>query len=102
MTFLSLPDIHEQISLSAAGLSSAVTALLAAGKSDAVSEADVQTLMIVAIKLYVAQREAGADFLPFGEQDVTATEVLVSAGAMLKAARLEVFELTMWNGFGTI
>jgi hypothetical protein len=76
-------------------------ALLEGGKLDAISEQSVQRLMAAAVKLYVAKREAGASFLPFEDGDVTATEVSVTAHGMLKAADMQVFELSLWSGFGT-
>ena len=75
--------------------------ILASGDTDQISDESVQQLMTAAVKLYVAKREAGASFLPFADESVTATEVSVTAHAMLKAADMQVFELSLWSGFGT-
>ncbi|HYU17189.1 MAG TPA: hypothetical protein VEQ11_00665 [Chloroflexota bacterium] len=83
-------------------LSEAVRAAIAGGDAERVPDQTVQDLMTLAVKLYVARREAGSDLLPFDDDAVTATEVMVTATSMLKAVQLEVFELTLWNGFGTI
>jgi hypothetical protein len=77
-------------------------ALLASGATDGISEASIQQLMTAAVKLYVAKREAGAAFSPFVEDSVTATEVSITAHGMLKAADMQVFELSLWSGFGTV
>jgi hypothetical protein len=67
-----------------------------------VSEAEIQKQLTAAVKLYVAKREAGADFSPFEPDAVTATDVAVVATSMLKAVQLEVFELTLWSAWGRI
>ena len=104
MTYLSSPEGNDgtAVEKSATRLAADIDALLAAGKSGVISEEAIQALLAAAVRLYAGRQEDGPPFLPFNEQDVTATEVLISAAAMLKAARLEVFELTMWKGFGTV
>lgn len=82
-------------------LSAELRELIAGGGIDRVSEQSIQRLMAAAVKLYVAKREAGADFLPFEGDDVTATEVSVAAHGMLRAADMQVFELSLWSGFGS-
>ena len=77
-------------------------AMLAGGSTVGISEESIQQLMTAAVKLYVAKREAGAAFLPFVEDSVTATEVSITAHGMLKAADMQVFELSLWSGFGTV
>ena len=77
-------------------------AMLASGAIDGISEESIQQLLTAAVKLYVAKREAGAAFSPFVEDSVTATEVSITAHGMLKAADMQVFELSLWSGFGTV
>lgn len=79
-----------------------VERLLAAGDGSSVSPAAVQALTVAAVRLYVSNREAGDRFAPFEGEQLTATEVVVIATNLLKAADLEVIELTMWNGFGSL
>ena len=62
------------------------------------SDADIQSLLARAVRLYAERAEQGdappalADGAP-----VTATEVMVTVTAMLKAVNLQVFELGMWQ-----
>ena len=75
---------------------------LADGAIDRISEQSVQELLTAAVKLYVAKREAGSSFSPFVDETVTATEVSVTATSMVKAVDMQIFELSLWSGFGTI
>ena len=75
--------------------------ILASGETDRVPDESVQQLLTAAVKLYVAKREMGADLAPFTDDSVTATEVSITAHGMLKAADMQVFELSLWSGFGT-
>jgi hypothetical protein len=77
-------------------------AMLASGATDGISEESVQQLLTAAVKLYVAKREEGEPFSPFIDDSVTATEVSITAHGMLKAADMQVFELSLWSGFGTV
>lgn len=82
-------------------LSGELGELLSAGQIERISDQSVQRLMATAVKVYAAKREAGSEFLPFGDDGVTATEVSIAAHGMLKAADMQVFELSLWSGFGT-
>lgn len=73
---------------------------IAAGSVEDVSAASIQRLMTLAVKLYVAQRQAGADYSPFVGEAATATDVTVTSMAMLEAVNLDVFELSLWRGWG--
>ncbi|MCC7368158.1 MAG: hypothetical protein IT306_07045 [Chloroflexi bacterium] len=73
---------------------------LAAGSVEDVDRQAVQRLMTLAVKLYVAQRQAGAEYSPFVGDSATATDVTVTAMAMLEAVNLDVFELSLWRGWG--
>jgi hypothetical protein len=75
----------------------AVAALLAKGDVSVVSEQATQQLLLTAVKLYVAKRGDDAALLPFSGSDITATDVVITASEMLKAVRVEVFELGLWN-----
>jgi hypothetical protein len=76
--------------------------ILAEGEIDRLSEQSIQQLLTAAVKLYVAKREAGSTFPPFVDETVTATEVSVTATSMVKAVDMQIFELSLWSGFGTI
>jgi hypothetical protein len=65
-----------------------------------VSDADLQANLAKAVRLY-AQRVEEQGTLPAfpPEQSVTATEVMITVTAMLKAVNLQVFELGMWQSW---
>ncbi len=76
--------------------------ILAEDAAGRVPDVALQQLMTAAVKLYVASIEAQARRLPpFAEGDITATEVAVAATSMLKAVEMEVFELGMWQVWGS-
>jgi hypothetical protein len=67
----------------------------------AVSDAEIQTALANAVRAYAeraAERDSGLSAFP-SEQSVTATEVMVTVTAMLKAVNLQVFELGMWQSW---
>jgi hypothetical protein len=73
---------------------------LAGGRRDALSTEALQALMAAACKTYAAQVEAGERVLPLPERGgATATEVMITASGLLKAANLAVFELGMWQSW---
>ena len=60
----------------------------------------LQALMAAACKAYAAQVEAGEQVLPLPQRGgATATEVMITASGLLKAANLAVFELGMWQAW---
>ena len=73
---------------------------LAGGRHDALSTEALQALMAAACKTYSAQVEAGEQVLPLPARGgATATEVMITASGLLKAANLAVFELGMWQSW---
>ena len=65
------------------------------------SDADIQAMLAKAVRLY-AERAGESDApLPAFPTDapMTATEVVVTVTAMLKAVNLQVFELGMWQAW---
>ena len=64
--------------------------------------AAIQRLLSLAVKLYIAKRETGCDFDPVAEGDLTATEVSETASGLLRAVRLEPFELGWWRRLGQL
>ncbi|HZP69915.1 MAG TPA: hypothetical protein VFB29_08225 [Pseudolabrys sp.] len=64
------------------------------------SDADIQDMLAKSVRAYAeraAEREGG---LPaFGPDAATATDVMVTVTAMLKAVNLELFELGMWQAW---
>jgi hypothetical protein len=73
---------------------------LASGRRDVLSTEALQALMAAVCKTYAAQIEAGEQILPLPERGgATATDVMVTASGLLKAANLAVFELGMWQSW---
>ena len=64
------------------------------------SDTEIQGVLAQAVRLY-AERSAERDgALPaFAPDAATATEVMVTVTAMLKAVNLQVFELGMWQAW---
>lgn len=64
------------------------------------SDSEIQAMLAKAVRLY-AERAAERDgVLPaFAPDAATATEVMVTVTAMLKAVNLQVFELGMWQAW---
>ncbi|HZD90844.1 MAG TPA: hypothetical protein VE224_12130 [Pseudolabrys sp.] len=65
------------------------------------SDADIQANLVQAVRLYAeraAEREDGFAAFPTGAA-ITATDVMVTVSAMLKAVNLQVFELGMWQAW---
>jgi hypothetical protein len=73
--------------------------ILADGNLDAVSAEALQALIASACRLYRARREAGEEFAPVPKNSISATDVMVTASGLLKAADLAVFELGMWQNW---
>ena len=66
----------------------------------ALSDADIQSTLARAVKLYAERAEQGNAPSAFADgAPVTATEVMVTVSAMLKAVNLQVFELGMWQAW---
>ena len=64
------------------------------------SDAEVQDMLARAVKQYAERVEENGALAAFpSEQSVTATEVMVTVTAMLKAVNLQVFELGMWQSW---
>jgi hypothetical protein len=65
------------------------------------SDADIQDMLAKAVRLY-AERVAECDHTLAAfpsDAAVTATDVMVTVTAMLKAVNLQVFELGMWQAW---
>jgi len=78
---------------------SALEKLAAAPAPDAIDRAELQRLLVAVVRLFAAKAEADGPF-PVAEPGVlTATEVMVTAAALLKAANVNVFELGLWQSW---
>ena len=65
------------------------------------SDGEIQALLARAVKLYAERIAASDDPLPaFPEgADITATDVVVTTTAILKAVNVQLFELGMWQAW---
>jgi hypothetical protein len=72
---------------------------IADGRLDILSAGALQALIAAACRSYAARRHAGEEFLPVAKSTLTATDVMVTASGLLRAADLSTFELGMWQGF---
>ena len=80
----------------AAEFRSLVTAALQGGEPDAIPDTALRDVLTAAVKAYAAKAEAHGEFPPFELDAVTATETVVTACAMIRAADLNLFDLAMW------
>jgi hypothetical protein len=87
-------------SAQATRLAADIERALAGGTPDVLSPEALQALMGAVCKTYAAQVEAGSQTLPLPARGgATATDVMVTASGLLKAANLAVFELGMWQSW---
>jgi hypothetical protein len=67
------------------------------GEPDAISDQALQRVLTAAVKVYAAKVERrGHDVAPFAHGAVTATETVVAACGLIRAAELNMFDVAMW------
>jgi hypothetical protein len=67
------------------------------GAPDAISDRALQQVLTAAVKIYAAKVELrGHDVAPFPQDAVTATETVVTACGMIRAADLNMFDVAIW------
>jgi hypothetical protein len=67
------------------------------GEPDAISDKTLQQVLSAAVKVYAAKVERrGHDVVPFPQATVTATETVVTACGMIRAADLNMFDVAIW------
>jgi hypothetical protein len=87
-------------SAQATRLAAEIERALAGGRRDVLSKEALQALMAAVCKTYAAHVEAGEELLPLPQRGgATATDVMITASGLLKAANLAVFELGMWQSW---
>jgi hypothetical protein len=72
---------------------------VADGKLATLPAETLQALIAAACRVYAARREAGEQFTPVAKNALAATDVMVTASGLLRAADLAAFELGMWQGW---
>lgn len=85
------------------GAVSAACALIGDTRSaDGVSDADLQTLLGAAVRLYAQRASERDEPLPAFSAEatgVTATDAMLATTAILKAVNVATFELGMWQAW---
>jgi hypothetical protein len=67
------------------------------GEPDAISDKALQQVLTAAVKVYAAKVERrGHDVAPFAPGTVTATETVVTACGLIRAADLNMFDVAIW------
>ena len=67
------------------------------GLPDTISDRELQQVLAAATKIYAAKVERrGHDVAPFPPSAVTATETVVTACGMIRAADLNMFDVAIW------
>jgi broad specificity phosphatase PhoE len=69
------------------------------GRLDVLTADALQALLAATCRVYTARVEAGERLAPIAKNALSATDVMVTASGLLRAADLAVFELGMWQGF---
>jgi len=82
---------------SAADFCAAARDALKRGEPDAISDKALQQVLTAAVKVYAAKVERrGHDVAPFTHGTVTATETVVTACGLIRAADLNMFDVAIW------
>jgi hypothetical protein len=79
-----------------AGFAAMAAAALARGEPDAVPDDLLRKTLAAAVKVYAAKAERRGELAPFPDGMVTATESVVAACALIRAADLNLFDVAMW------
>jgi hypothetical protein len=87
------------VSADAKRLAAALERGIVDGKLDVLSAEELQKLIAAACRVYSARTEAGEQFTPVPRNSISATDVMLTASGLLRAADLAVFELGMWQSW---
>jgi hypothetical protein len=72
-------------------------AALKRGEPDAISDKELQRVLTAAVKVYAAKVERrGHEVAPYARDAVTASETVVAACGMIRAADLNMFDVAIW------
>jgi hypothetical protein len=86
-------------SVDAKRLAATLERSIADGRLDLLSADALQALIAAACRVYSARTEAGEQFTPVPKHSISATDVMLTASGLLRAADLAVFELGMWQSW---
>src|SRR5262245_51802766 len=86
-----------EFSRAAVAFADAAERVLAGSGAGAVSSADLERVLTAAMKLYAAKAEGAAEPAPPVTADkITPTEAVVLISELMRAANLNLFDLSMW------
>jgi hypothetical protein len=77
----------------------ALEELAATGDPGAIDRDELQRLIVAIVHLHAVKAEAEGNFPLTAPGVLAATEVMLLAGALLKAANVNVFELGLWQSW---
>jgi hypothetical protein len=89
----------KRASAEARQVAAAIQRGIAEDRLDVLATDALQALIGAACRLYTARRQAGEQFAPVAKNSLSATDVMVTASGLLRAADLAAFELGMWQGW---
>jgi hypothetical protein len=70
---------------------------LSTGRLEQVSDAELERIMTAAIRLYAAKADADNSLVrPVTPELVTPTDIVVTVSALIRAAGLNLWDLSMW------
>jgi hypothetical protein len=92
-------EIVDGVSADATRLAAALERGIVSGRFDLVTTKALQKLIAAACRVYTARVEAGEPIMPVPKNSISATDVMVTASGLLRAADLAVFELGMWQSW---
>ncbi len=92
-------ELVDGVSADAKRLAEAIERGIVDGRLDLLSTEALQKLMAAACRVYAARLDAGDQIMPVAKNSISATDVMVTASGLLKAADLAVFELGMWQSW---
>ena len=88
---------HQEFSRHVEVLAGMAERALASGTARQIASEDIERLLTAAVKLYAAKVEAEATPPPpVSAVRITPTEVVVVVSEMMRAANLNLFDLSMW------
>ena len=92
-------DDHE-LSSEARQFAASLDAVAASGEASSFPDDTMRQLMAALVKIYAAKFDEGQrPALIDADGSVSATAVLVTTSALMKASNLEIFELGMWQSW---
>ena len=70
---------------------------LRSGRLEQVTDAELERIMTAAVRLYAAKAESeGSSARPITPEEVTPTDVVVTASALIRSAGLNLWDVSMW------